>query len=219
MENFLYAKSIWKYLISVLHISSFQLGPSIPSNESIKVSVVAHDISNFDLCHLFHPRDPSIICMHMKSQRFSTVSAHYSICGGTAVSRWKLFHLYFSLNVSLMLIRELSSRFENYRYTFYQTVHTISLDFRFLHYSSARTIDLCTKQWYTFSGLIAEQMAVISFKLEKDFLCNFYCTIFGCNYGLLCTFFSFCLLYLFFLLQTLFNFLDSYEQYELAVQL
>lgn len=90
MENFLYAKSIWKYLISVLHISSFQLEPSIPSNECIKVSVVAHDISNFDLCHLFHPRDPSIICMHMKSQRFSTVSAHYSICGGTAVSRWKL---------------------------------------------------------------------------------------------------------------------------------
>lgn len=152
--------------------------------------MVAHDISNFDLCHLFHPRDPSIICMHMKSQRFSTEYPRIIPSVGIRrcrVGSLKLFHLYFSLNVSL--IRELSSRFENYRYTFYQTVHTISLDFRFLHYSSARTIDLCTKQWYTFSGLIAEQMAVISFKLEKDFLCNFYCTIFGCNYGLLCTFF------------------------------
>lgn len=64
-------------------------------------------------------------------------------------------------------------------------------DFCFLHYSSVRTIDLCTKQWYTFSGLIAKQMVVISFKLEKDFLCNFYCTIFEYNYGLLYTFFSF----------------------------
>lgn len=34
-------------------------------------------------------------------------------------------------------------------------------------------------------------MVVISFKLEKDFLCNFYCTIFEYNYGLLYTFFSF----------------------------
>lgn len=73
------------------------------------------------------------------------------------------------------------------------SVHTISvsLDFCFLHYSSVRTIDLCTKQWYTFSGLIAQQMVVISFKLEKDFLCNFYCTIFEYNYGLLYIFFSF----------------------------
>lgn len=114
MENSLYAKSIWKYLISLLHISSFQLGQIFRRTKVLKF-LVAHDILNFNLCHLFHPRDPSIICMHMKSQRFSTVSVHYSICGnGDVALELKLFH--FSLNVSLMLIRELSSCFENYSY-------------------------------------------------------------------------------------------------------
>lgn len=192
VENSLYTKSIWKYLISVPHISSFQLGQVFHRTKVLKF-LVAHDILNFDLCHLFHPRDPSIICMHMKSQRFSTVSEHYSICGnGDVALELKLFQAYFSLNVSLMLI------WENYRapskiiVIYYQSVRTISLDFvscTILPWE--QSTDLCTKQWYTFSGLIAEQMAVISFKLEKDFLCNFYCTIFGCNYGLLCTFFSF----------------------------
>lgn len=126
MENSLYAKSIWKYLISVLHISSFQLGQVFRRTKVLKF-LVAHDILNFDLCHLFHSCDPSIICMHMKSQRFSTVSVHYSICGnGDVALELKFFH--FSLNVSLMLIRELSSCFENYGYI-------LSVCIRFLFHS------------------------------------------------------------------------------------